>query len=227
VWRPVAGGPWPIIVFSHGYEVGPGPYEMLLQAWASAGYVVAAPEFPLTDQAIAGAGLDENDIQNQPADVRFVLDTLVASASPVAADIDASRVVYAGHSDGAETALAASLAPTPAGEPAPRAVLCMSVSPLNGVTSTANPPVLVTQGDGDTTNQPDLGMQTYAEAAGPKYYLDILGGDHLPPLEAGSRWLAAIEGTTLAFFHLYLYGGDPAAVVEAGSRPGLTTIRVG
>ena len=227
VWRPAEPGRWPIIVFAHGFQVGPAPYTALLEAWASAGYVVAAPEFPLTDSAIAGADTDENDIQNQPADVRFVLDALVAPTSPLSVDIDTSRVVWAGHSDGAETALAASIAPVPAGEPAARAVLAMSVSPLIGISHTANPPIMVTQGDADTINPPALGEQTFEEAAGPKYYLDLLGGGHLPPVEAGSPWLGAVETATLTFLHLYLYGGDPAGLLEAGTRPGLTTIRAG
>ncbi|HLY83662.1 MAG TPA: hypothetical protein VKQ71_11785, partial [Acidimicrobiales bacterium] len=41
-----AGGPFPLIVFAHGYDSSPAVYAALLHAWASAGYVVAAPEFP-------------------------------------------------------------------------------------------------------------------------------------------------------------------------------------
>lgn len=226
-WRPAAAGRWPLIVFGHGFQVGPTPYITLLEAWAAAGYVVAAPEFPLTDQAVAGTNLDENDIQQQPADVRFVLDSLVAPASPLAASIDPARVLLAGHSDGAETVLAASETPAPAGEPAVRAVVCMGVSPIPGQTTTANPPILISQGDADTINPPSLGRATYAAAAGPKYYLDLLGAEHLPPLESGSRWLPAIESTTLTFFHLYVDGGDPAALLAAGNVAGVSTLTAG
>ena len=72
MWLPAAPGRRPLIVFAHGFDVGPGIYAALLDAWAAHGYVVAAPEFPLTDPAVAGASLDENDINNQPADLRFV-----------------------------------------------------------------------------------------------------------------------------------------------------------
>ena len=227
VWRPAVPGRWPLIVFCHGFQVGPQPYTALLQAWASAGYVVAAPEFPLTDQAIAGAALDENDIDNQPADVRFVLDSLVGPGSGLAAHIDRDRVVFAGHSDGAETALAASTDSAPPGEPSAKAVLAMAVSPLPGATHTANPPLLLTQGTDDSINPPSLGQQTYREAAAPKYYMTLAGGGHLPPVEAGSPWLAAIEATSLQFFQMYLYGGTPGALLAAGTRPGLTSISAG
>jgi pimeloyl-ACP methyl ester carboxylesterase len=172
---------------------------------------------------VAGAALDENDIDNQPADVRFVLDALVAPGSALRSRIDVTRVAVAGHSDGAETALAASVAPTPAGQPRIDAVLAMSVSPLPGVASTANPPILVTQGDADDINLPSEGITTWDRAASPRYLMILHGGGHLPPLEAGSAWLPAVERATEAFFALYLdHAGTPAAVVAAGDDAPLT-----
>ncbi len=221
VWLPDAPGRWPLVVFAHGFEVGPAPYEALLEAWAAHGYVVAAPEFPLTDAAVAGPYLDESDIDHQPADVRFVTDSLVAAGGPLASHIDPRRVAVAGHSDGAETALAASIAPAPAGEPAYRAVIAMSVQPLPGVASTANPPILVTQGDADTINPPAYGYQTWDRAAAPRYLLILHGGGHLPPLEAGSRWLAGVEATTESFLDCYVAGDAAATAIAAaaGSSP--------
>ena len=59
------GGPFPLIVFGTGYDSSPAVYAALLHAWASAGYVVAAPAFP---RATAGGPLDENDLDHQPGD---------------------------------------------------------------------------------------------------------------------------------------------------------------
>ncbi len=225
VWAPAVPGRWPLVVFAHGFQLGPGPYTALLQAWAAQGFVVAAPEFPLTDQAIAGANLDENDLPQQPADIRFVIDALVAPGSPLAGRIDASRVGVAGHSDGAETALAVSILPAPAGQPSIRAVIAMSVQPLIGVASTANPPILVTQGDEDTINPLPYGEQTWAEAAGAKYLAILHGAGHLPPLEAGSAWLPGLEATTEAFLRAYVAGDAPSsAIVAAGTDPPLISI---
>jgi predicted dienelactone hydrolase len=80
---PLSGtGPWPLVVFGHGYAVTPGIYGRLLQAWARAGYVVAAPLFPLGNRYAAG-GPDESDIVNQPRDMSFVISQLLAAnASP-------------------------------------------------------------------------------------------------------------------------------------------------
>ena len=194
VWAPQVAGRWPLIVFAHGFDAGPDPYAALLGAWAAHGYVVAAPEFPLTDAAVAGNNLDEADITNQPSDLRFVTDSLVAPGSPVAALIDPDRVAVTGHSDGAETALAASVDSVPAGQPTYRALIAMSVQPLVGNPQTNNPPILIVQGDADTINVPPLGYQTWDLARSPKYLLVLHGGGHCPRL-------------------------SPAAVGSARSRP--------
>lgn len=216
VWYPQAPGRRPLVVFAHGFQVGPPPYEALLQAWAAHGYVVAAPEFPLTDAAVAGGNLDENDIANQPQDLRFVTDRLVTAGSPVAAHIDPAEVAVAGHSDGAESAVAASIASVPAGQPVFRALIAMSVQQLPGVSQTDNPPMLVTQGDRDTINPPAYGYQVYTEGTSPKYLLVLRGGGHLPPLEAGSPWLAGIEAVTEAFLDCYLAHDVPAGDIGNG-----------
>lgn len=49
------GAPYPLLVFSQGFGVAPARYQVLLAAWASAGYVVAAPTYPHADDAGAAA----------------------------------------------------------------------------------------------------------------------------------------------------------------------------
>ena len=214
-WYPAAPGRWPLVVFAHGYQAGPSPYVTMLESWASHGYVVAAPEFPLTDQDVAGANLDENDINNQPADVRFVTDSLIAGGSSLASRIDPTRVALAGHSDGAETALAESVSPPVAGEPAFRALIAMSVQELPGVNHTSNPPMLVTQGDADTINPPSYGYTTYQDGSSPRYLLVLKGGGHLPPVQAGSAWLPGIEAVTEAFLDTYVASDAGAPQIRA------------
>jgi len=68
-------GPFPLIVFGHGFAVTPQPYSLLLDAWTKAGYVVAAPVFPL-ENANAPGGPDERDLSNQPGDMSLVLSWL-------------------------------------------------------------------------------------------------------------------------------------------------------
>jgi predicted dienelactone hydrolase len=54
-------GPFPLVVFGHGFALTPGLYARLLYSWAQAGYVVAAPVFPL-ENAHASGGPDESDL---------------------------------------------------------------------------------------------------------------------------------------------------------------------
>ncbi len=101
---PATGSAYPLIVFGHGFALTPAVYARLLRAWTEAGYVVAAPVFPLANAAAPG-GPNESDLVNQPRDMSFVITRLLAECS-AAGKIDPSRIAVAGQSDGAETALA-------------------------------------------------------------------------------------------------------------------------
>ena len=46
--------PYPLILFSHGLGARGVAYENVLKAWASAGYVVAAPDYPLSNSNAPG-----------------------------------------------------------------------------------------------------------------------------------------------------------------------------
>src|SRR6476646_10351717 len=101
---PAAGGAHPLILFGHGYALTPASYAPLLRAWTRAGYLVAAPVFPLENAAAPG-GPDESDLVNQPEDMSFVIARLLAldarADGVLYRKIDASRIAVAGHSDGA------------------------------------------------------------------------------------------------------------------------------
>jgi predicted dienelactone hydrolase len=75
-----AAGPFPLIVFGHGFDSTPTIYARLLEAWARAGYVVAAPVFPLSNEHAPG-GPDEDDIVNQPRDMSFVITKMLAASA--------------------------------------------------------------------------------------------------------------------------------------------------
>jgi predicted dienelactone hydrolase len=98
--------PYPLVVFAHGFALSPAVYGPLLDTWARAGYLVAAPVFPV-ENANAPGGPSERDLVNQPADLGFVVSRLTATTGPLRGLVDRSRIALAGQSDGAETALAA------------------------------------------------------------------------------------------------------------------------
>ena len=101
-------GAYPLIVFAHGLGGSPQGYQQLLTAWAAAGYVVAAPRFPLSSIETPG-GADGGDIGNQPGDMSFVIDEVLkasaASSGPLSGLVDPNEIAAAGHSNGAITTL--------------------------------------------------------------------------------------------------------------------------
>jgi fermentation-respiration switch protein FrsA (DUF1100 family) len=203
VWYPAttAGEPWPVVVFAHGFEVGPDPYAALAEAWAAAGYVVAAPEFPLTDASVAGDYLDEADIDNQPDDVRFVFASLLGPDSPLAGRVDADRLAVAGHSDGGVTALAVASDPLPG----LRGVIALSAAPVYGG-STPNPPLLVVHGDEDDIDSYENGVAVYDQATAPRFLVTLVGAGHLPPFLEGSAYLDAVDTVAVDFLDHYVAG---------------------
>ena len=101
-------GPYPLIVFAHGLGGSPKEYQQLLTAWAAAGYVVAAPLFPLSSSQTPG-GADGGDIGNQPGDMSFVIDQVLSASAaptgPLSGLVDSNEIGAAGHSNGAITTL--------------------------------------------------------------------------------------------------------------------------
>jgi predicted dienelactone hydrolase len=73
-----------MIVFIHGYDVNPSTYALLLNEWASKGFVVAAPIFPGENSAAVaqqhGANT-EADLVNEPADIAFVTHQILTDSA--------------------------------------------------------------------------------------------------------------------------------------------------
>ena len=108
VWYPTErAGPYPLVVFAHGYGVTPRFYAALLARIASAGYVVAAPTLPLLSGTPAGP-TDDVDWDAKYGDLQFVttqvLDRSTAGDPVLGGQIDPARIAVAGHSDGAQLA---------------------------------------------------------------------------------------------------------------------------
>jgi dienelactone hydrolase len=220
-----APGAWPLVVFAHGYNVTPGTYAHLLHAWAAAGFVVAAPSFPLET---AGGPLDENDLSNEPADIRVVIDTVLAQNSApsgtLAHLIDARHIAVAGHSDGAEAALAVGF--VNGGDPRIGPVISMAAQGIiGGPRPDPRHPLLVVQGDHDTINPPARGDAVYRAGGAPKYELRLLGAGHLPPVADDTAWRPIVEQVGIDFLRRSFGGAVTVGILEAdATKPGLSTL---
>ncbi len=216
--------PFPLVVFAHGFALTPQIYSRLLDAWASAGYVVAAPVFPV-ENANAPGGPDENDLLNEPGDMSFVVSRLTGPASPVRRLIDPSKIAFAGQSDGAVAALSAAYDRRFLDRRVDAAVVLSGaalrgfVRPLPGA-----PPLLAVQGSDDPINAPSETTDYYRLMRRPKFLLWLIGATHLPPYTTDDRWAAIVDRTTTDFLDHYLRGADLGPLITSGTRSGVTRL---
>jgi dienelactone hydrolase len=224
-------GPYPLIVFGHGFAVTPRPYARLLQSWARAGYVVAAPVFPLGSAGAPG-GPDEADVINQPSDVSFVISSMLAlslpGAGPLANLVDPTQVAVAGHSDGAETALAVAYSRRFRDRRVGAAVILSGaeMGGVGGYSFTNGPPLLAAQGTDDTFNDPKYTLAYFKRARRPKFLLRLIGAGHLPPYSYQQPQLAVVERVTIAFLNTYLKRrpGSLRQMISLGAVAGTSSL---
>jgi dienelactone hydrolase len=210
LWYPPRGtGPWPLLVFAHGFASTPSTYVRLLRSWAAAGYLVAAPVFPLGNAHAPGRP-DESDIVNQPADLSFVITQLLqanaAGDNPLDGLIDPTKIAVAGQSDGAMTAFAAAYERRWQ-DPRIDAALILSGAELGGSRqplARQMPPLLAVQGTRDRINDPLNTLLLFRAVHAPKSLLLLRGAGHLAPYTLPSAALEAVERVTIAFLDRYL-----------------------
>jgi predicted dienelactone hydrolase len=229
-----AAAPFPLVVFAPGSGGAPADFEALLGSWAEAGYVVAAPEFPLTGAHAPGGGVVA-DYVSQPGDVRFVIDQMLR-APPVelAGLVDGGRVGLAGHSLGGVTTMGVAFN-TCCVDPRVRAVVVMAGSPLpfSGGTyfgRVASPPALFIQGSADQRVVPDTSVLAYNRARPPKALVMILGGTHSSPYQGDqlTPQVDLVARTSVDFLDRYLQGRPVSAAQlrqAVATSGGLATLR--
>ena len=117
VWYPADSdlGPFPLIVYSHGFSSNKDGGAYLAEHLASLGYVVVSANYPLTHYFAPG-GPNVKDVVNQPADVSFLIDSLLAlshtSGHVLQGRVDASRIGVMGLSLGGLTSELVAFHPT-------------------------------------------------------------------------------------------------------------------
>lgn len=205
-----ATGPFPLVVFAHGFDITPAPYAPLLRAWAGAGYIVAAPIFPLTNPDAPG-GADESDLVNQPTDISFVITRMLAAdaapAGVLSGLVDPDDIAVAGQSDGGSTALAVAdnrhyL------DRRIRAAIILSGARIPGLGGydfhPPRPALLAVQGTADTVNFPASTYLFFHAARSPKFLLSLPGAPHLGPYTSEQPQLGIVERVTTAFLDWFL-----------------------
>jgi dienelactone hydrolase len=225
--------PFPLVIFGHGFAVTPGPYAPLLQAWARAGYVVAAPIFPLGNGNAPG-GPNEADLPNQPRDMSFVITGMLRASAQrggfFAGVVNRREIAVTGQSDGGDTALAVAYDDQDIDRRV-RAAVILSGAEIPGVGGfnfpPPSPPLLATQGTADTINPPYMTYAFFDPAPRPKYLLRMFGAPHLGPYTGEQPWQGIVERVTIAFLDHYLKAlpGALRRMHTAAQRPGRSALQ--
>ena len=226
VYVPNASTPRPLIVFSHGYHGAPSKFSQILGAWARSGYVVAAPQFPLTSDR--GAPYDQvGDYLNQPGDISFLVTQLLNG--PLRAQIDASRIGAAGLSLGGATTYGLVEASCC------RDTRIRAAAVFDGVRLPfAEPlgknavPLLISHIDTDAAVPYTTAQEAFADAAAsPKWFLTFFNGIHPEAYEdAPSPHDFTATQTSIDFFDFTLLEDSSAGarLIQDGHNPGESTI---
>lgn len=204
VWYPAAkessvertplaqGGPWPLVIYSHGTFSRPDSAMHLVRELVARGYVVAAPNYPLTSSTAYTkvTRADITDVIEQTRDISFVIDHLLADPFFKTA-IDPRKIGTTGISLGAVTSYFASFgvqtrdprivatAPIAAGDPV-QSALSSSVGVEGTLHAAVSVPTLFVSGQYDmfaaTTGRP---YAAFSRIEPPKYEMMIKGAVHL------------------------------------------------
>jgi predicted dienelactone hydrolase len=211
-------GPFPLVVFAHGYATQTSGYAPLLDGIASNGFVVAAPEFPFTSTAY-GDDIGGRDVESQVEDVSHVITAVRelshAAGNPLDRLVDDAGVGVVGHSDGGVTAAAVAFASQVRDPRVGAAVI------LSGATDdfggpwfpSGSPALLAIHGDADGVNPFGASQTIYSSdrSGSPRYLVAVPGGGHNDAF-LGNRTRDAVVVLASDFLRAYLAAdGDARA----------------
>ncbi len=218
------GGAFPLIVRAHGFSAFKEDSRYLMRQLASWGYIVVAPDFPLSNLYAPG-GAVVSDVGEQARDLSFLIDTYVAanadSASFLFGRIDTDKIGALGHSLGGATVLVATYHGTIRD---PRIDATIALSPLACVFlddffDASNVPLLIEHGTVDMITQyTSNGLTPYGYVNAPKYLLTYDGGTHLG-FNDRLLWGQNENGDDAVGCSIFVQPGDPRPVTFEANLP--------
>ena len=168
-------GPYPVVLFSHGYGGERLYYSTLLAGIASWGYVVVSADY--LERGLAAQALGTKTTPSAAFDSSIMQSSLVATerASSEATSVlngvaDPQRVAAVGHSAGGGTAFDALNNPAVA--------TAIGWAPVAPAGKPSNKPVMLIGAEGDQVVPPASVKDTYNSFKGPKALVEISGEGH-------------------------------------------------
>lgn len=225
------GAPYPLVILSHGLGGNVAYLLPLAEKWASRGYVVALPKFPLTNSATPG-GPAAQDVQNQPADVSFVIDEVLAQSNTsgrlLSNAVDAEKIAASGHSNGAITTYGLVANSCCRDTRIDAAVILSGVlSPFSGgeYDLSNTPPTFIVHGVNDILIAYNQSILSYNELQPPKGLLTLEDSNHGAYLLPEDPMFDAVAQATVDFLDGELRDDSTALERLPGHEiPGLATL---
>jgi dienelactone hydrolase len=211
---PVGPGPFPLVVFSHGYHSVAELYAGFLTRIASQGYVVAGPNFT------------SDDFTTHPAVITRVIDRLTTPGVLHGTSVDPHHIAVVGHSIGGLDALGVAYNSC-CRDPRITAVLTFEAPLLDypdGAYRWQGPALLVVLGTADPLISPLTGKAIVSHFKHGAYLLTIRGGQHGGGMDPGELGYDAVQATVHDFLAAYLYrdAGALQSFKTHQNRPGTT-----
>lgn len=246
IWLPPdfrkSEGPWPLLIFSHGFGGCARQSAFLMSYLAEAGYIVAAPDHADARLCKDMRALERADFKSWPEkpfrqpeqwtdktesdrrdDILFTLKSLTEDPQ-YKGYIDEDRIGLIGHSLGGYAVLGLAGAWPSWKDSRFKAVLALAPysapyvmkNTLNNIAV----PVMYQGGtlDKDTTPLLKKPNGTYMQTPAPKYFIELDRGNHFSWTEREKDHRDIIDRTSLAFFDKYLRGADVLILPDKGAR---------
>jgi predicted dienelactone hydrolase len=228
VWLPdpASAGPWPVIVFSHGFHGCNTQSTFLTAALAQAGYAVFAPNHHDAACHDLRAWAERPDVSfgdperwtedtyaDRGRDIRHLLDALQQDPAYRDGRLDFQHIGLVGHSLGGYTALG--LAGAWPGWKDPRVKCVVALSPyatpygarssLGGI---AGIPVMFQGGTRDVAITPFVARAggIYDQSPAPKFFVEFTGAGHFAWTDLNPTFQPSIIAYTSAFLDQSLKG---------------------
>jgi len=193
IWKPEHSGSLPVLLMAHGFGGLPEKFDAFARTVAAAGFVVAAPAFPLTnDNAPGGHDAGFRDFINQPVDLSFVLSQLLQASrtppDPLAGTIDTAAIAVLGHSLGGTTAVGLTRKACCVDDRVRALILVAAAVPLADAfgsdAAVIDLPTLIIQGTADQSVAYTTAPAYYEHIGPPRFLLGLIGVDHSEALES-------------------------------------------
>ena len=168
-------GPYPVVLFSHGFGGQRLYYSKLLTGIASWGYVVISADF--LERGLASQALRTGSTADPARDSTIMSASLDAverastdPASVLHATVDPKKVAAVGHSAGGQTAFDAL--------DSPKVSTAVGWAPVGPAGTPSAKPVMLIVAQGDSAVPPSRVTSSYQDFPGPKVLVIISGEGH-------------------------------------------------